>query len=289
MNPSRNWILLVFLAFQPLLISGCIKDEQPIGEIVARVNDAALTTTDVAAWEAALGKVPVPVETRRSFIRNWVEEELLYQEALSENLLEDQWVAERLDRLKRTMLISRFMELAASNFPQPSALSIKNYFQEHSAEFIWPVIHLDVEYWRSSTSEGMGQLRKDLLKSKKDIIWTGPAGDMIHDQVAIEGNGTTNPKIWNVVSKLRIGDYSGVLKIEDTFWIFKLIDRKEAGDPKGIEEVQNEITAVLLEAARVDYRDELVQNLINEYREDGRLLWAEAASTISVIDTLKGN
>ncbi|MBT3234188.1 MAG: hypothetical protein HN356_15420 [Calditrichaeota bacterium] len=270
-----------------LLFSGCIFDKQPIGEVVAKVNDEVLSTVDVEAWEAALGEVSVPVETRRSFIRNWVEEELLFQEALSQNLMEDPWVVERLHRIKRTLLISRFMESEAFTQPQPSAQSIKTYYQEHSAEFVWPVIHLDVEYWRSNTSEGMGQLRKDLMKSKKDIIWTGPAGDMVHDLVSIDGLGTTDPKIWKVVSALKVDGYSGVLKIDETYWIFKLINRKEAGEQKGIEEVQPEISAILHEADRVSQRDELIQNLIKEYREDGRLMWAEAASTISVIDTLE--
>ncbi len=270
-----------------LLFSGCIFDKQPIGEVVAKVNDEVLSTVDVEAWEAALGEVSVPVETRRSFIRNWVEEELLFQEALSQNLMEDPWVVERLHRIKRTLLISRFMESEAFTQPQPSAQSIKTYYQEHSAEFVWPVIHLDVEYWRSNTSEGMGQLRKDLMKSKKDIIWTGPAGDMVHDLVSIDGLGTTDPKIWKVVSALKVDGYSGVLKIDETYWIFKLINRKEAGEQKGIEEEQPEISAILHEADRVSQRDELIQNLIKEYREDGRLMWAEAASTISVIDTLE--
>ena len=228
-----------------LLFSGCIFDKQPIGEVVAKVNDEVLSTVDVEAWEAALGEVSVPVETRRSFIRNWVEEELLFQEALSQNLMEDPWVVERLHRIKRTLLISRFMESEAFTQPQPSAQSIKTYYQEHSAEFVWPVIHLDVEYWRSNTSEGMGQLRKDLMKSKKDIIWTGPAGDMVHDLVSIDGLGTTDPKIWKVVSALKVDGYSGVLKIDETYWIFKLINRKDAGEQKGIEEVQQEISAIL--------------------------------------------
>lgn len=273
--------------FPALIFSGCMYDEQPIGEVVAKVNDEMLSTADVAAWEAALGEVSVPIETRRSFIRNWVEEELLFQEALSQNLMEDPWVVERLNKIKRALLISRFMESEAFNQPLPSAQSIKTYYQEHSAELVWPVTHLDVEYWRSNTSEGMGQLRQDLMKSKKDIIWTGPAGDMVHDLVSIDGLGTTDPKIWNVVSVLKVDEYSGVLKIDETYWIFKLINRKEAGDQKGIEEVQPEIAAILHEADRVSQRDELIQNLIKEYREDGRLIWAEAASTISVIDTLK--
>ena len=71
--------ILFLIMFPALIFSGCMYDEQPIGEVVAKVNDEMLSTADVAAWEAALGEVSVPIETRRSFIRNWVEEELLFQ------------------------------------------------------------------------------------------------------------------------------------------------------------------------------------------------------------------
>ena len=277
----------MLFAFQAVFISGCVSDKIPVGEEVARVNDEVLSTADIADWEAALGGGSVSRETRLSFVRNWVEEELLYQEALSKNLLEDPWITERLEKIKHSLLITRLMDSEALNSPLPTAQAIKTFYQEHSAEFVWPVEHLEVEYWRSSTSEGMAQLRADLLKSKKDIIWTGHSGDMHHDRISIDGAGGADPKIWTVVSAFRVDDYSGVLKIDEAFWIFKLINRLEAGSPKGIEAVQSEITAVLLEADHVKRREELVQNLIKEYREDGRLIWAEAASTISIMDTLK--
>jgi len=281
------WVPIIGLQAALLLIScDFMRKELPAEDIAARVNDRVLTKTEVAAWEASLHEVPVPEETRLAFVRHWVEEELLYQEALKQDVLDDPWVVERLDKIKRTLIVSRFLELDASKRHQPAPSAVKGYYHEHSNEFIWEHTHLEIEYWRSETNDGMKNLRAKLLRGYNNPIWTGKPGALDKGSINLNGKSSADPNVWKAISRLKKGEITSVLKIDGSFWIFKLVERSEAGDPKSVEEVQDDIISRLIEETRQNRREDIIHKLINEYRQDGRLQWADANMTVFIEDTV---
>lgn len=280
----REFILAISILL--LLLTGCSKEERWEPEVVARIGDQKLTSSEVTAWEASLRQAEIPQEVRSAFIHHWVEEELLYQTALERDLTEDPWVTQRIDELTRSLLTSRLLELEYLKIKQPSTTAITTYFQQHSSEFTWPHVHLDVDYWRSQERRAMERLRSNIQRGRQVGIWTGQSGSLESGRIELDGPGSTDPEVWSIVSHMKIGQVSQVRFLNDEYWVFKLIDRREAGEPQGLDDVHDEIMMRLMEQARRQLRDELIRKLIEENRRSGRLYWSTQPRQMQTMDTL---
>lgn len=274
--------MLILFSVLFLMAFGCQKKEQHQGKAIAQVNDQVLTASEVKSWESSLGQDNVDQETRLSFIRNWVEEVLLYEEALNQDLMIDPWVNERLEEVTRQIVVSRFLQLDAAKRPRPSPREIKQYFEENNSEFIRSNLNLEVEYWRSETKEGMDKLRANLLRGKTDAIWTGTAGGLDHNRISLEGAESTDPQVWKTIIRLKEGQVSNTVIINNSNWIFKLLERCEIGEMKKLEDVEEEIIVRLSEEQRAKRREELIKSLIKNYHRDGKLFWADAANVVTL-------
>ena len=285
-HPVR--LVLIFLSTS-LLLASCAKEKPTLVEVVARVGDRVLTSGEVAAWEASLGQREAPQEVRSAFIRRWVEEELLYQEALERELIKDPWVQQRLDELSRTILVARLLELECRTLPQPSPGAVQSYFQSHATDFIWPQMHLLVEYWCSDDHTGMNELRSNLLRGQQTGLWQGRVSNLETGRIALDGSESADPQIWRIVSSLKPGQVSQVAQVNDGCWVFKLVDQREAGELKGFDDVQDDIVTRLMEEARKHQREEVIRSLVEKYRRSGRLHWSLQTTTGGAADTVDRN
>ena len=261
------------------LITGCSREEVWEPEVVARVGNRTLTASEIATWEVSLRQLDIPQEVRSAFIRHWVEDELLFQASLELGLDEDPWVAQRLDEIKRSLLVSRLLEKEYRKITTVSPGLVHSYFKEHAGEFVWSHLHLVVDYWRSTDRKGMDRLRSNLQRGRQAGIWSGKVGDLESGRISLDGPESTAPEVWKVVSRMVVGQVSRVLHLNEDYWAFKLIDRREAGEPQGIDDVHDEIVQRLLEEARRTVKDELIRELIEEYRRSGKLQWAKQPRT----------
>ncbi len=287
MNLRHHYLSALVAAFiLTLSLFGCVKEQELLGDEVARVNDRVLTAGEVSAWELSLRQPYVPEELRRSYIRHWVEKELLYQEALHRDLLSDPWSAERIEDATRSILISRLMELEYRNLSPLTPAEIRIYYLDHAAEFVWDQNHLNVQYWRSHTRRGMDELRENLFRGRQDALWTGDAGTLDQGSLSLKHDDAADPALWRALSRLAEGQISPVILLNNDFWVFKVIDIDKSGDRKELEEVREEIVARLTEERRRRYRESLIQHLVWEYHRDGRLRWSDAADTAARADTL---
>ena len=238
------------------------------------MGNRTLTESEIVAWEASLRQTDVSQEIRSTFIRHWVEEELLYQAAEDLGLMDDAWVAQRLDEISRTLLISRMLDLEYGKIKPPSAVAIQKYFQQNSSEFTWPHLHLVVDYWRSEDRRSLEQLRSNLVRGRQAGIWSGKAGTLENGRITLDGVDSSIPEVWNVTSRLSTGEVSRVMQINKDNWIFKLIDRREIGEPQGLDDVQEEIMQRLMEETRHNVKDEFIRRLVDEFRRSGQLQWS---------------
>ncbi len=127
---TQNKLFLLVLA--AAVISGCGK-EQPEKEYIARVNNSFFTKNDlVSIVDSGYGKNLY----RNEIVRNWINEELLYQEAKSSGILENEDFLrtknESEKRLAVTFLVNKLFreeQLAI----EPS--EVKDYFDKHRDNF----------------------------------------------------------------------------------------------------------------------------------------------------------
>ena len=262
------------LVLVALVCTGCTREVEWEPEIIARVGDRTLTTSEIDAWEASLRQAELPQDAKITYIRHWVEEELLCLEAIDRNLHKDPWILQRLDEIKRQLLTSRLLEQEYQTLNKPSPQAVEAYFNRNSSEFIWACLHLVIEYWRSADRVGIERLRSNVQRGRQTGIWSGEVGSLDHGRITLDGPGSAAPEIWSVVSRMSIGEVSPVIFVNGDYWVFKLLDRREQGEQQGLEDVRDEIVMRLMEEARRNVHSELVRKLAEQYRRSGRLFWS---------------
>ena len=265
---------LFSLILAALIFVGCTRETEWEPDVIARVGDRALTDAEVDAWEASLRQEDIPQDARSTYIRHWVENELLCREAIDRALLKDPWILQRLDEIKRQLLISRLLDQKYQELTKPSPQSIEAYFKQNASEFIWPCLHLEVEYWRSGDRVGIEQLRSNVQRGRQTGAWSGEPGSLDHGRITLDGPGSAAPEIWSAVCGMSPGEVSPVRFATNEYWVFKLSDRREPGEQQGIEDVKDEIVMRLMEEARRNIRSELMRNLVDQYRRSGQLFWS---------------
>jgi len=262
----------VMLSVGVLLLAGCSSKEQSSGEIVARVRDQVLTAGDLDAWELTVSQKESNPNLRGEFVRHWVEQELLYQEALTRRMEEDPWVIQRLGELKRDLMVARMMEIEDGNISSPTQDQITRYYKDHQNEYVWSKVHYTLEYWCASDFYGLDRVRANLIKGKVPGIYGG-SGQMENGRLSIEGSEDTTPEIWRVISDMNNGEISKVINSQKKFWIFRMLQRTQPGSPKDILDVEEDIKGRLIEVQRHINREDLVRTLVDDYRSSGRLEW----------------
>lgn len=262
-----------------LLSFGCVGRTVEDGRMVAKVKDRVLTAAEVDGWISSQGGA-LPVDQRSAYIRQWVEEEVLYQAAIDKGILHDPWVSKRLDELTRKLTVARFIELESSGLNAVDESQLRDYFNLHRNEFVWPDIHLVVDYWHSSERRPMERLREQVVRGAVQPTWTGGFNTLQSGHIAIDGEKDAEPGIWKIISSMRVGQVSSLEKIQDEWWIFRLTERREPGEMQSFDDVRNELNARLMEIKRNEWRETLIRELTDKYRRSGELIWNEQPSSI---------
>jgi len=251
----------------------CRSEPEPTPIVVARVGSQTLTENEVTAWEASLQQKEVAVEARAAFIRRWVEEELLVQAAQERGLLDDPWVQTRIDEVSRKLLTARLIETESANIPAPTRLEIETYFKVHQDEFVWDKLHLSIEYWRSASRPTLERLRRDLVSARPTPVNPKEQAPVDSGRFEVTDPAGVDPTAWKLFGWLNAGQLSYPVYYRDTYWMFRLARRDNAGTDKSLEDVREEISSRLLESARVKKQEGMLKEITAVYRKSGKLDW----------------
>ena len=122
-----------------LLLTGCEKSSAP-EETIARVGDIALTEADLEA-KLPLGIDPESVDGERArLVDAWVQQELLYQEALRRDLHREARLQTLLERARRDLLIAALLDAEFAG--QETVIdeeAIAAYYRERAGDFQRPL------------------------------------------------------------------------------------------------------------------------------------------------------
>ena len=127
---SRNYYIIIF-AFT-LTQYGCSKEEKPL-KYVAKVNKSVLMEDDI---KSALLEERNKGIYREEYINNWIQTEILYQEAADKGLLNDKEFKSLLERSKKELASALFIKkLMDEEKIEPTDDEIKEYFNNNKDDF----------------------------------------------------------------------------------------------------------------------------------------------------------
>jgi hypothetical protein len=128
--PSSNYVFLGFL----LLIIGCARkdaSQQPL----ARIDERTLTLEDVRArLDSSRGVTAAQVG---EYTRRWINDEILYREAVRRGLDNSESVRAQLEEVRRQLAINALLqeEIYSDKLQQSTTAEVAQYYSAHSKEF----------------------------------------------------------------------------------------------------------------------------------------------------------
>ena len=270
------------------LLAGCGPDAPPpaSGAVVARVGEAALTEADLAE---ALGAVPVGLDSataREQVIEQWVQRELLVQEARRRGLDDDPAVRRRLADSERAALEAAALEaFFAANPAEPDPEAVEAYYEAHRQDLALREPYVRLRHVRVTdrrrAEEARTALQRALASPVPDSLFTLVAAEYAADPegaVALSAEYVPEGRLEALdealgaaVAALPAGAQVAVVASGPVLHVVQVVDRVPAGTVPPLSLVRDELAERLAVQTRRELEARFLAQLRSQAQADGLL------------------
>ncbi|HTY07541.1 MAG TPA: peptidyl-prolyl cis-trans isomerase [Candidatus Edwardsbacteria bacterium] len=251
-----NRPLMAALALAAALgMAGCAK-QQPKGQVIARVNGAALTDQDFydmlpqelgtmqpgykEAWIAA---------NKDEAIKQWTRTELLYQEALKRGLDKDPKVAKVLREWPKIILMNEMEKRELGACGVVSEAEAKDYFTKHEQEYQSEVKLAEIVV---ATRDEAAAVKAALdngadfakLAKERSLAATKANGGELPAYM-LRGDKRIDFELEEKIFALAKGKVSEPLKIANAYQVIKVLDRRPAWQTVKFDDIKEDLVGGL--------------------------------------------
>lgn len=263
--------LLIICCISIILLPGCSKPERTAdpSPVYVVVNDERLTEQELLELIPKDVFDKLSLESKKAIVRDWVESELLYQEALKRGVDRDPSIQRLIKSTERTLLSNEILEQEYALVSAPDEATLLNYYQENRDYFILQDNAYRIRYaqfdsrtearnfWRE-IKDGSGfsdlAINRSLHQSSQN---GGEMGIVTEDMV--------EPAVWSAIEATvaRLG----LVKISDPFevsegWACIIVDEEyEAGEMQPFDSVREKVHDMYLLEQREKIRRDLIHKL----------------------------
>jgi hypothetical protein len=273
--PPRLLAALLGLLSLTSLLLGCEKEETP-SSYVARVGDHYLTEETLNRRLSGMGPVPDSTEARQQVIQQWVDETLLYREALRRNLTQAPEVQRLLKERRRSTLVSALTNRIYEDIEQePSEEQIRTYFERHQEQLTLREPYVRVRHLATASEDSAQAVRRELTAAREatiDSIWTRLSrryADMperarqLSDRFLPEGRLFAQlPYVQDELSVLREGEVAPVIEDNNQYHVLQLVRRIPQGADPELQWMEGEIRRRL----RIRHRKQMYAREVQRLR-----------------------
>lgn len=260
-NPVGQLPKIVTVIFCVFYVS--CSNTQPQEDVIARVGNAVLTKSDL---EAMLPLVPFPLSQNnlRVTVNTWVENELLYQEAIKMGLNKNALLKGKIKRYKKSVFSATFIDMYLSDRISITTEEIRNYYRQNRNSFIRQQDNVKVLHFFLKTQEEANEVKNKLLlyegTTRQELLSNYNA------ETKIVSKGTLIPEIESLLFKSK--SYSGVVgpvKSKTGYHVLQILGWYPAQTIRGVDEVIEEISQHLSRQKVDILTAALIDSLITEY------------------------
>ncbi len=251
------------------MLSSCTRQPEHAQE-VARVDDQTLTMDMIhQQLDTSSGISEMQV---RMFARQWVNSELLYQEAKREGLDRSETVARNLESARRELAINALLEKDVFN-DTPQSVSkeeIATYFKNHAEEFALGDDIVEISLAVFSEREPAAAFRESALQGKgweaalaeSQNAKNGQSPLITRADSAFYSQSMLFPaKLWKVSSALGPGEVSFPVKTSAGYFVILLVGSYQRGSTPPVEYVEDAIRGRLVMQHRQEHFTEYLETM----------------------------
>lgn len=261
-----NAILLVLLM---LAAAGCRKAESPQTP-VARIDNQTLTLESIRTQlDSTHG---ISEAQLQEFVRRWINNEILFREAVRRGLDRDARVTNRLEEVHRQLAINALLEEEIYNDQTlaSSVEEVQTYYDEHKDEFTLPADLALVSFVLFSDRDAANAFRTAVLRGTP---WQDALGETLaktetselvvaHVDSMYYAQGTLFPaELWRVAAAATRTEPSFPIRTDDGYYILIAWKMSRQGQTADLPYVEQEIRSRLAMARRQQMLTSLIENL----------------------------
>lgn len=248
-------------------LAGCDKGGEK-GTVLAQVGNATLTLEELRESFPAEYEQLIRREQYLDFIKRWIDDEVLYQQAVKGRLDDDPQVKRKLDKLMRKLLIEEFLarENPAEAF-EPDEMAMNQYYEMHKEDFRRKVPEIKYTHIRVATAKQAADLRWKVQTDNNFLAQAAthsldPVPEAI-TSIPFKKETELPPCLAQETAEARIGANTAAITCPDGVYLVRIFDRQEAGSLIPFPEAKEEISATLL----MQRKDKLLEGRIAQYKE----------------------
>jgi len=235
--------------------------------VIAQVGRSVLTLEDLNKSIPAEYRGSISREQRINYVKQWIDTELLVQEASRQKIDKEKEIQRRLDQMKRDLLSSEIISRNSfgMNNQQFTPDAIKNYYDQHKESYVREsdiVKYMEIVVSDLKTGWNVRNIitLTNFLELAAQFSIVPVQDSAAAPYVAVK---SLPPEIAEVVLATRLNGISLPIKLADGVHIIRVLDKQKAGDICFLEEVQDEIVSAL--SSESQKKD--IENLLASLRQ----------------------
>ena len=237
------------------MVVSCYKDsnKEVDDDVYARVGPIELTQESLVFFN---NKTP-DSRTLNSSIKNWIDETLLFSEAMKNGFKNDVVLQRKRDSYYRELIITSFVESVIASKVSVSNDDVRLYYKRNKGEFVRALDEVRIEQYIVKSKKVANRLtasfnsKRNIDLSKFDIelvktetVQRGTFAKNIDDMLFVKGRGVVGPIV--------LGKDISVLKVLG-------IDKQ--GSTKGLNDVYDEIYQRVFKIKSIEVQESLLDSL----------------------------
>jgi peptidyl-prolyl cis-trans isomerase C len=247
--PLRKSLLQVSLCLLAVFSAGC-KKKQATGTPLAKVGEAVLTLEDVRYTFPQEFEQALPREQYLDFVKRWIDDEVIFQQAQKIGLEKDTSVARRIEDMRRKLLIEEFMSREnASESVEPDEGALSAYYEAHREDFRrkapeWRFFTMRIQSLKEALelkprlrgNDYLAQAAPHLMDPLPETPET-PAYRKAQDiRACLQSAVTTTP----------VGQVAGPLTCPEGVLLVKILEKAESGSLIDFNDIRDHIAGILM-------------------------------------------
>jgi peptidyl-prolyl cis-trans isomerase C len=262
-NCSRH---LGWIALTTLVLAACESSDET-DPVVARVDDAKLT---VAVLTDQIPGTDVTSEERRLYVDKWLQQELLYQEALEQDFASKARVQRLIDQATRDLIVAAYIDETFEDTQiEITDEDVEQRYHLHSERYLRHDAEIHAQHILVGSRRDASSLRQALLRGES---FEDKARDLSLDlETHTEGGdlgffaASEYPELWEACANLTKGQISQPVSSERGYHIVRLLERKEPGTVQELADVEQRVRIELIRERHVQRLDDLITRLKDDH------------------------
>jgi parvulin-like peptidyl-prolyl isomerase len=254
-----------------MVIIGCDQNHELPPDLVAQVNDAYLIKENLNYRVSADLPAETQLSMKKMLIKQWVEDEIVYQSALNEGVQWEENDLFQIENYKKSLLIQKYLDNKLNKNFRISEKEIEDFYNDNKKEFIRKkdeahIIHLFIEKKDNAIFSEINESKNlqeiiDKYYFNTRSTYERPNGDLGY--ISIEALPDI---IQKTIARQKTGTISDPLKSDDGYHFIQLMDKQNAGTQIDLELVKDQIVLRLKWQKREQERERLMDTLREKFQ-----------------------